>query len=145
MDQVVERRLKGLVYTLFFKQKTAYEMRISDWSSDVCSSDLGRLARLAAAPSIASSRKRLATVRVRRDRCRAWANAGPTRQRYPQCRSAHRGERRPSLRRAAPEMPARHPYSAPHQIGRATSRAKMVKYGESEVVALTIQKNRNSR
>src|SRR3546814_3872668 len=26
----------------FFKQKTAYEMRISDWSSDVCSSDLPR-------------------------------------------------------------------------------------------------------
>src|SRR3546814_6544712 len=34
-----------LIYLLcflffFFKQKTAYEMRISDWSSDVCSSDL---------------------------------------------------------------------------------------------------------
>src|SRR3546814_7931408 len=29
----------------FFKQKTAYEMRISDWSSDVCSSDLGQLCR----------------------------------------------------------------------------------------------------
>src|SRR3546814_1455530 len=28
----------------FFKQKTAYEMRISDWSSDVCSSDLARIA-----------------------------------------------------------------------------------------------------
>src|SRR3546814_10118369 len=28
----------------FFKQMTAYDMRISDWSSDVCSSDLGRLA-----------------------------------------------------------------------------------------------------
>src|SRR3546814_8945583 len=28
----------------FFKQKTAYEMRISDWSSDVCSSDLEALA-----------------------------------------------------------------------------------------------------
>src|SRR3546814_20582086 len=27
-------------YMFFFKQKTAYEMRISDWSSDVCSSDL---------------------------------------------------------------------------------------------------------
>src|SRR3546814_5223854 len=27
-------------YVFFFKQKTAYEMRISDWSSDVCSSDL---------------------------------------------------------------------------------------------------------
>src|SRR3546814_10334383 len=30
----------------FFKQKTAYEMRISDWSSDVCSSDLGAVVRL---------------------------------------------------------------------------------------------------
>src|SRR3546814_2085989 len=27
-------------FFFFFKQKTAYEMRISDWSSDVCSSDL---------------------------------------------------------------------------------------------------------
>src|SRR3546814_2139284 len=32
----------GSVFLFFFKQKTAYEMRISDWSSDVCSSDLGR-------------------------------------------------------------------------------------------------------
>src|SRR3546814_5658489 len=29
------------MFFFFFKQKTAYEMRISDWSSDVCSSDLG--------------------------------------------------------------------------------------------------------
>src|SRR3546814_8572502 len=29
-----------LIVFFFFKQKTAYEMRISDWSSDVCSSDL---------------------------------------------------------------------------------------------------------
>src|SRR3546814_5749849 len=29
-----------ICYVFFFKQKTAYEMRISDWSSDVCSSDL---------------------------------------------------------------------------------------------------------
>src|SRR3546814_3728603 len=29
-------------FIFFFKQKTAYEMRISDWSSDVCSSDLSR-------------------------------------------------------------------------------------------------------
>src|SRR3546814_19282752 len=33
----------------FFKQKTAYEMRISDWSSDVCSSDLS------AAPTLSRS------------------------------------------------------------------------------------------
>src|SRR3546814_1961141 len=35
--------LSSLFVSFFFcKQKTAYEMRISDWSSDVCSSDLGR-------------------------------------------------------------------------------------------------------
>src|SRR3546814_5528503 len=38
----------------FFKQKTAYEMRISDWSSDVCSSDL-----LAAAGATAAARPAL--------------------------------------------------------------------------------------
>src|SRR3546814_3721938 len=32
--------LDSVVFVFFFKQKTAYEMRISDWSSDVCSSDL---------------------------------------------------------------------------------------------------------
>src|SRR3546814_3067257 len=31
-----------ILFVFFFKQKTAYEMRISDWSSDVCSSDLNR-------------------------------------------------------------------------------------------------------
>src|SRR3546814_7471889 len=38
--------LWGSVFVIifFFKQKTAYEMRISDWSSDVCSSDLRMLA-----------------------------------------------------------------------------------------------------
>src|SRR3546814_8954963 len=33
--------------SFFFKQKTAYEMRISDWSSDVCSSDLADRASVA--------------------------------------------------------------------------------------------------
>src|SRR3546814_7439722 len=35
------------VVFVFFKQKTAYEMRISDWSSDVCSSDLQEVAQVA--------------------------------------------------------------------------------------------------
>src|SRR3546814_2435779 len=35
----------SLLVFFFFKQKTAYEMRISDWSSDVCSSDLIELSR----------------------------------------------------------------------------------------------------
>src|SRR3546814_5580907 len=46
-------------FFFFFKQKTAYEMRISDWSSDVCSSDLharkafaGPIAFLKSAPSL---------------------------------------------------------------------------------------------
>src|SRR3546814_9623811 len=46
----------------FFKQKTAYEMRISDWSSDVCSSDL-----LAEAPDQPGG-KRIGERPVRRDR-----------------------------------------------------------------------------
>src|SRR3546814_3813818 len=37
-------KLSVLVF-LFFKQKTAYEMRISDWSSDVCSADLQKRTR----------------------------------------------------------------------------------------------------
>src|SRR3546814_2665804 len=38
-----------VLFFLFFKQKTAYEMRISDWSSDVCSSDLFALVHRAVA------------------------------------------------------------------------------------------------
>src|SRR3546814_20284402 len=38
-------RTTGRCLLFFFKQKTAYEMRISDWSSDVCSSDLVVLRR----------------------------------------------------------------------------------------------------
>src|SRR3546814_18747571 len=40
--RVVSMKMGGMLLCVFFffKQKTAYEMRISDWSSDVCSSDL---------------------------------------------------------------------------------------------------------
>src|SRR3546814_10914304 len=44
----------------FFKQKTAYEMRISDWSSDVCSSDLSE------------RRRRAGLARCRRRYCRVY-------------------------------------------------------------------------
>src|SRR3546814_8421557 len=47
----------------FFKQKTAYEMRISDWSSDVCSSDLAAgaapIAIVAAASHAIQNRPRI--------------------------------------------------------------------------------------
>src|SRR3546814_6932160 len=41
----------------FFKQKTAYEVRISDWSSDVCSSDLAPCAPKAPAPTARAADK----------------------------------------------------------------------------------------
>src|SRR3546814_7368677 len=41
MFKVLILRPLILSFFFYFKQKTAYEMRISDWSSDVCSSDLG--------------------------------------------------------------------------------------------------------
>src|SRR3546814_3584240 len=64
----------------FFKHKTAYEMRISDWSSDVCSSDLDR-----------SHRRRRQRLRGARRR-----GAGPPRPRLrphdaPRRRGARRG------------------------------------------------------
>src|SRR3546814_4763552 len=49
-----------LMYVFFFfKQKTAYEMRISDWSSDVCSSDLRQLLRRSARSGQANPGERL--------------------------------------------------------------------------------------
>src|SRR5216117_4460581 len=48
-------------FFFFFKQKTAYEIRKGDWSSDVCSSDLGRRGLATTAwPTPASPIKRLA-------------------------------------------------------------------------------------
>src|SRR3546814_3507398 len=43
------------VFFFFFKQKTAYEMRISDWSSDVCSSDLKLTSNILAYGKVGSS------------------------------------------------------------------------------------------
>src|SRR3546814_3449707 len=59
MLALVSGSMLCLILIFFFKQKTAYEMRISDWSSDVCSSDLsprdqarkGQIADDADAPS----------------------------------------------------------------------------------------------
>src|SRR3546814_20931855 len=72
---------------LFFKQKTAYAMRISDWSSDVCSSDL-RQVRTDRAPAGRAHRARLT---AQEGRC----GAGRYRQPHPRRRrSAQRAEAR---------------------------------------------------
>src|SRR3546814_2676838 len=54
------------IFFFFFKQKTAYEMRISDWSSDVCSSDLA--ARSAVARPLIAARRIGRAVGRGRDR-----------------------------------------------------------------------------
>src|SRR3546814_402157 len=54
------------LFFFFFKQKTAYEMRISDWSSDVCSSDLGTASPGSDHPGAPRQRALSSTRRLRR-------------------------------------------------------------------------------
>src|SRR3546814_8255094 len=83
----------------FFKQKTAYEMRISDWSSDVCSSDL-RYPR-AARCGDALGGARPARCRLER-RSALWLCARVGRDRHPNHDFAQRDRRQPpSERRVA--------------------------------------------
>src|SRR3546814_9022837 len=85
-----------LVFFFFFKQKTAYEMRISDWSSDVCSSDLDchtaieQRCRLKSFASLApvQSRDRSDTASVHRSPTRGESPAPLARH-----QSAHRPDR----------------------------------------------------
>src|SRR3546814_5618255 len=57
------------MYFVFFKQKTAYEMRISDWSSDVCSSDLYGCSRRDTEPQLqGAGRISAATIGSQRQR-----------------------------------------------------------------------------
>src|SRR3546814_4914839 len=65
------------VIFFFFKQKTAYEMRISDWSSDVCSSDL-----IGAAVIAARHRARDRTFQTRERKMRLGAADQRARQRH---------------------------------------------------------------
>src|SRR3546814_8916248 len=69
-----------LFYFFFFKQKTAYEMRISDWSSDVCSSDL-RIARALLTVYQRSGLQALVATSglLRRKGIGRWASLVPTR------------------------------------------------------------------
>src|SRR3546814_6932643 len=76
----------------FFKQKTAYEMRISDWSSDVCSSDLWHQ-RIS--PRAISFRKRCFWPSV--PKC---SNAGPSIQ-MPKLDSGERALIRVKIGRAS--------------------------------------------
>src|SRR3546814_1595148 len=82
----------------FFKQKTAYEMRISDWSSDVCSSDLlwllvraeRRYLDAAAASTVSGAGRDEA---IAHGSCRQGAEGGPVRR----CASGRRRFEHPRL------------------------------------------------
>src|SRR3546814_21194122 len=63
-------------FMFFFKHKTAYEMRISDWSSDVCSSDLAR----SVGCLCQSFRKFRRTLDLRTEGCRERADLGHARR-----------------------------------------------------------------
>src|SRR3546814_2656818 len=75
-----------LFIIFFFKQKTAYEMRISDWSSDVCSSDLPAPRRRAAPARWPHNAASAASGTSRTDRARR--RAGRSTRRRPARRAA---------------------------------------------------------
>src|SRR3546814_4704218 len=81
-----------MCFLFFFKQKTAYEMRISDWSSDVCSSDLcnspGFLPRQEGGPQSVQSRNEPVGSQARLCALRRLVEFDPKRR---SCVSARRG------------------------------------------------------
>src|SRR3546814_10946903 len=74
-----------MVFFFFFKQKTAYEVRISDWSSDVCSSDLFDALRGVGVEHAGFDKLRVQQLRVEVGHDVAGAELAPVRQ-----RDAHR-------------------------------------------------------
>src|SRR3546814_16854047 len=109
----------------FFKQKTAYEMRISDWSSDVCSSDLEengtqRLPRPSLAPTFRSS-SRVITMSVAEV---IWANCGFDSN---------------WMRRGCTGV------SGSKEIGRASCRERVCQYVSISVVAVSLKKQKKNQ
>src|SRR3546814_20767178 len=96
----------------FFKQKTAYELRISDWSSDVCSSDLRAPGRTGAGGNrlhgLVAERPAVLPVRGRRSR-------------------------------PLPDQ-AGHPDPPCRQIGRASCRERVCQYVYISVIAVSLKK-----
>src|SRR3546814_3683470 len=94
----------------FFKQKTAYEMRISDWSSDVCSSDLS-----SPEVSVKTSASRNASRKPLRRQCEQLQL------------SAVSGASASTVNVTAPQWQL--PSKAIGKIGRASCRERVCQYG----------------
>src|SRR3546814_13500184 len=109
-----------LVFVFFFKQKTAYEMRISDWSSDVCSSDLASVKIASGMPKVTATTIGVSALG------RMW-----------------RASRRP---KPAPSPRAASTYSfSLIEIGRASCRERVCQYVSISVVAVSLKKKINNR
>src|SRR3546814_10605327 len=80
-----------VIVMFFFKQKTAYEMRISDWSSDVCSSDLD-VVELVEIPFVVQELVEQLELRHEARRQRGVADIAVPREEKP---DRHHRERRP--------------------------------------------------
>src|SRR3546814_19851721 len=123
-----------------FKQKTAYEMRIRDWSSDVCSSDLGSRVDGQAFRHSENDSGLFPPVaqrggsRERRGRQPGQLSA-PLLSAPAAC--AAQGRRADGDSRGACQGNARLP-----EIGRTTCRGRVWRYVEIEVVAVAIKKKR---
>src|SRR3546814_15082942 len=104
-----------LLCCFFFKQKTAYEMRISDWSSDVCSSDLPGSSKTGSGDGVERGRNTAQHRRI----------AGGTRDgSFGELDQRHDTEgRRQPLQALCGDSPVRIAARAAHQVGQITRAA----------------------
>src|SRR3546814_17859386 len=121
----------------FFKQKTAYEMRISDWSSDVCSSDLEcRFPACWRTPALTARRRRLRNTKCRCGRTeRPILLAWPARSQRPES-EAHRCQTRRAV--------AHRSSAGADKIGRATCRERVCQYVKVTGVAGSLKTKKNT-
>src|SRR3546814_7358195 len=104
------------MFFFFFKQKTAYDMRISDWSSDVCSSDLLALAAACALAACSTTDAGRDYVEAAR---RIVADLEETERRASGEYQTPRGE-------LSITMPIE--FGVRHEIGRASCRERVCQY-----------------
>src|SRR3546814_20754826 len=128
----------------FFKQKTAYEMRISDWSSDVCSSDLDGVA--AERPQLPRDRiEQLPVVAARKVRAadrtleQHVADDRQLRRRVVEDDMARRVTR--TMDDIEGQVADRHRIAVVQQIGRAAGRERVGQYVSISVVAVSLEHN----
>src|SRR3546814_16380272 len=140
------------VIFFFFKQKTAYEMRISDWSSDVCSSDLkahvaAKSVRRSAAINRASGDSSPRTRPANRAACATafpaapWSATAQTRSGRRRCRCAAPARGPGTRSRQAAARPSGHRKTAiRRETGRAPDRERVGQYVSISVGTVQLKK-----